>query len=502
MIRRRAWWGLGSVIGLGLLLSAVASRSDPPTLDAALMAWLRDVAGDRASGRGLVSDGHHFAVQRLEAAAMSLGLRPVEGRSARATLPLVRLGVGDGTALQPAAASGPGASRRIQRAGIDIIPLYPAAWGYPATLDVRAGSTPVVFAGRLGDSAAVQPLPGPRRIVLVEPPLRPDGLTEYDIHAYAHLLEPLTWAFAIGIVAADLMPAAAIARAIAPRYELTGATSVTGLPPVFLITDKGAKVALSGMGARADVRVHIREDRVSRPPRNLMFLLEGHDPRRKDEVVILSAPSDHIGTRAVPGGETAVYPGADDGGSGAVALLGVARLLSDPASRPARSVLFVWHAGTEHALLGSEWFLRHPAVPRDRIVAALNVERLARGGDTLFAVGARRLVSPLGNWVRSYAESTQQIVDWSWDAPRHIAQRDCRSDHVNYARAGIPALTINSGVHEDWRQPTDVVERIDAARYAARVRWMAGLVRAVADQPTRPQPAERVTPSVDRRCEQ
>jgi hypothetical protein len=483
-----------------VLIAAGATRDrDPLPLEAQLMEWLRDVAGERAAGRGLGTDGHQHTLRSIEGAAASLGLKAVTARGAPATLPLVRLRIHENARLAQAGVAG---GMGIQLAGVDMIPLFPAAWGYPATRDLRVSNVPIVLAGRIGEIPAALPGKWQQTIVLVEPPLRPDGLIEYDIAKYVDQLEAFRFAHAIGIVAADLTPTAFVRRWASPRFELTGSPGRVGAPPVFLVTDQAARIALGAAGQRADLRWQLREERVSRPPRNLAFVLEGRDPRLRNEYVVVSAPSDYLGTQAAPGGEAALFPGADDGGSGMVALLGVARLLAAADARPARSVLFVWHSGTEHALLGSEWMLRHPVVPPRQMVAVLNVERLARGPDTLFAVGQRRLGSPLGEWLDAYAARTGQVLDWSWDAPGDPLQRDCRSDHLHYALAGIPALTINSGVHEDWRRPSDGVEAIDPARFARRVEWFAGLVREVADQPQRAELREHPAPEGARTCVQ
>src|SRR5690606_19792252 len=119
-------------------------------------------------------------------------------------------------------------------------------------------------------------------------------------------------------------------------------------------------------------------------------------------------------------------------------------------------------------------------------------DRLARGSDTLRVVGAQRLASQLAPWLTAYAARTGVPLDWSWDAPGHRWQLDCRSDHVNYARAGIPALTINSAPDHLSRTTRDAADSIDYARYAARVRWLAGFVADVASQRERPLAEQRV----------
>jgi hypothetical protein len=121
------------------------------------------------------------------------------------------------------------------------------------------------------------------------------------------------------------------------------------------------------------------------------------------------------------------------------------------------------------------------------LVANINVDRLGRGSDTLYAVGARRQPSTLAAQVSSFARMSNQVLDWSWDRADDRWQRDCRSDHVNYRAAGIPALTINSAVHGDWRTINDTVDKVDFARYAQRVTWLAGLIREVGNAAEQPR---------------
>jgi len=103
-----------------------------------------------------------------------------------------------------------------------------------------------------------------------------------------------------------------------------------------------------------------------------------------------------------------VFNGADDDGSGSVSVLEIAEALAKSAERPKRSVLFVWHTGEELGLLGSDWFTRHPTVPRDSIVAQLNIDMIGRGdsGDQkgggpgyVQLIGTRRLSTELGDLI-------------------------------------------------------------------------------------------------------
>src|SRR5262249_15897716 len=117
---------------------------------------------------------------------------------------------------------------------------------------------------------------------------------------------------------------------------------------------------------------------------NVVAVREGSDPVLKDEYVALGAHYDHLGIGAPVHGDS-IFNGADDDGSGTVALLAMAEALSEAKTRPNRSMLFVWHSGEEIGLLGSRYFIDNPTIPLDHVVAQLNIDMIGRSkiaGDT------------------------------------------------------------------------------------------------------------------------
>jgi len=155
-------------------------------------------------------------------------------------------------------------------------------------------------------------------------------------------------------------------------------------------------------------------------------------------------------------------------------------------TRPRRSILFVWHTAEEGGLLGSSWFADNPTVPRDSIVAQLNMDMVGRGPDslrgalrrTIQIIGSRRLSTQLGEVVDAVnnARPTQFRIDYSYDTPRHPYNRYCRSDHYNYARRGIPISYFSRGYHEAYHMVIDEPAYIDFEGLAE----VAGFVREVA----------------------
>src|SRR5690606_5318949 len=130
-------------------------------------------------------------------------------------------------------------------------------------------------------------------------------------------------------------------------------------------------------------------------------IVPGADPRLRGQYVTLGAHYDHVGAGEPVNGDS-IYNGADDNASGSSTLLEVAEALATlpEERRPGRSTLFVWNTAEEAGLLGSEHFTDHPTVPRDSIVAHINMDMVGRNHpDSLFVVGPSRLSTELASIV-------------------------------------------------------------------------------------------------------
>jgi Zn-dependent M28 family amino/carboxypeptidase len=178
-----------------------------------------------------------------------------------------------------------------------------------------------------------------------------------------------------------------------------------------------------------------------------------------------------------------------------MALLEIAEALAS-GPRPKRSALFVWHTGEERGLLGSNYFTENPTVPRDSIVAQVNIDMIGRGmaadqpngGPTyLGLVGSRRLSTQYGDLVEEVnrLQPTPFAFDYQFDADGHPDNIYCRSDHYSYARFGIPVAFFFTGEHADYHQLTDEPQYLDYPHFAAITRFIGDVVRAVAERPTR-----------------
>jgi hypothetical protein len=190
--------------------------------------------------------------------------------------------------------------------------------------------------------------------------------------------------------------------------------------------------------------------------------------------------------------------GADDDGSGTVTLLEIAEHFAKSKPPTKRSVLFVWHVGEEKGLWGSQYITDHPPVPRDSIVAQLNMDMVGRGaaGDLFEGgptyvqlVGTRRVSTELGDIVEALNKKQAQpfAFDYQFDANGHPENIYCRSDHFNYARYGIPIAYLTTGLHGDYHQVTDEPEYIDYPHMAKIGNFMYTLGNYVADLDHRPK---------------
>jgi Zn-dependent M28 family amino/carboxypeptidase len=220
-------------------------------------------------------------------------------------------------------------------------------------------------------------------------------------------------------------------------------------------------------------------------------------PATAEEATKVAALRDSL--RTAHGGRArpdSVFNGADDDGSGTVAILEIARTLS-AGGGPRRSVLFVSHAAEERGLLGSAWYSDHPTVPRDSIVSELDLDMVGRGNVAdlpkggpgyLEVIGVRRLSKEYGDLLEQVNSRLPQpfTFDYTYDAPGHPLQYYCRADHYSYARYGIPAVAISRGEHADYHQVTDEPAYIDYGALARVVTLGRAFLIAVGNLDHRP----------------
>lgn len=240
----------------------------------------------------------------------------------------------------------------------------------------------------------------------------------------------------------------------------------------------------------ADTRVEaaIFTDTFTYPSVNIVAKVPGRDPALAGEHVLFSAHQDHDGERYPVAGD-AIWNGADDNATTAVALLAIGRAFAAAPGR--RSALFIWHGAEERGLMGSRWYAKKPTVPISSIVAVLNGDMMGRNDPKtaalLGALPPHRNSPDLVEMAHKANQAVAQFeVDSSWDDPNHREGWYYRSDHLPYARVGVPAIFFSSLLHPDYHTPFDNPDRIDIGKLTRMTKWMYATGRAVAERDARP----------------
>jgi hypothetical protein len=228
----------------------------------------------------------------------------------------------------------------------------------------------------------------------------------------------------------------------------------------------------------------------TRLTRNVVGIVEGTDARSRNTYVLLGAHYDHVGYQQFSGtvaagvnaiaacaGQTRpearpgdiINNGADDDGSGTVALMAIAKAFATGA-RPKRSLMFVWHSGEESGLYGSRYMADYPVVPIDHVSAQLNIDMVGRNAcddpanaNRLFLVGSDRISTELHNLNEdaNAALSAPLTLDYAMNDIADTESLYTRSDHYSYASKGIPIIFFTTGLHRDYHYVTDEVSKID-----------------------------------------
>ncbi|WP_124642668.1 M28 family metallopeptidase [Amniculibacterium aquaticum] len=197
---------------------------------------------------------------------------------------------------------------------------------------------------------------------------------------------------------------------------------------------------------------------------NILAFIKGSE--KPNEIVVISAHYDHIGTK-----NGVVYNGADDDGSGTVAVMEIAeafKLAEKKGHGPKRSILFMHATGEEHGLFGSSYYVDHPVFPLENTVTNLNIDMIGRcdpgncNQDYVYVIGSEMLSSELKMISEAANNKTYKMkLDYKYDDPKDPNRLYYRSDHYNFAKNGIPVAFYFDGIHEDYHKETDDPEKID-----------------------------------------
>ncbi len=232
---------------------------------------------------------------------------------------------------------------------------------------------------------------------------------------------------------------------------------------------------------------------------NVAAFIEGSDPVLRNEVVVISAHLDHIGMDPTKEGDQ-INNGADDDGSGTVALLEIAEAFQRAAEDghgPRRSILFLHVTGEEKGLLGSAYYADvEPLLPLENTVANLNIDMIGRhdpehpgGGENyVYIIGAELISTDIDEINTRVNEATGLGIELSkrYNSSDDPEQFFRRSDHWNFGKHQIPFIFYFTGTHEDYHQVTDEAWKIDYEHMAKITRLVFGTAWQIANQDERP----------------
>ena len=224
----------------------------------------------------------------------------------------------------------------------------------------------------------------------------------------------------------------------------------------------------------AEINANVLIEKFDYPSVNIVGKLMGTDPVLSKEYLLYSGHVDAHGVRNIIKGDS-IYHGADDNASVDVAMLSIAGAFKKYPSK--RSVIFVIHGAEERGLVGSRFFVSHATVPVNSIVAVLNGDMIGRNNrDSAALLGIQkphRNSQTLADMaISANNEGPKFKLDTLWDKPNHVEGWYFRSDHLPYARLGIPALMYTSLLHPDYHTPQDNAENIDYIKLKKMTDWM------------------------------
>ena len=228
--------------------------------------------------------------------------------------------------------------------------------------------------------------------------------------------------------------------------------------------DNGNKKEVNKLKTR-EIRFFARQEVEIIQTENVLGFIEGSD--KKDECIVLTAHYDHIGMS-----DSLVYNGADDDGSGTVAILEMAEAFAMAKSAghaPRRSILFMTVTGEEKGLLGSTYYVNNPAWSLSNSVANLNIDMIGRVDDAhksnpeyVYLIGSDKLSAELHEISeRANATYSKLELDYTYNDENDPNRFYYRSDHYNFAKNNIPVIFYFNGTHEDYHKTTDTVDKIE-----------------------------------------
>ena len=222
---------------------------------------------------------------------------------------------------------------------------------------------------------------------------------------------------------------------------------------------------------------------------NVWAFIEGSE--HPEEIVVVSAHYDHVGMK---NGE--IYNGADDDGSGTVALLEIAQAFQQAKNEghgPKRSILILHVTGEEHGLHGSRYYSENPLFPIKNTVADVNIDMIGRRDDLhkntndyVYVIGSDYLSTDLYNICEDVNKKyINTNLDYKFNDRKDPNRFYYRSDHYNFAKHGIPSVFLFNGVHADYHQASDEVDKIEFDALAKRTQLAFAIAWEIANREKR-----------------
>lgn len=223
---------------------------------------------------------------------------------------------------------------------------------------------------------------------------------------------------------------------------------------------------------------------------NIWAFIEGSE--KPEEIIVVSAHYDHVG---IKNGE--VYNGADDDGSGTVALVQIAIAFSKAKKEghgPKRSILFIHMTGEEHGLLGSKYYSENPLFPLKNTITDINIDMIGRRDEAhvasnnyIYLIGSDYLSTDLYTICeKANNEFVHLDLDYTFNDKNDPNRFYYRSDHYNFAKNGIPSVFLFNGVHADYHKATDEVSKIEFDALAKRIQLAFSIAWELANRENRP----------------
>ena len=417
-----------------------------------------------------------------------------------------------------------------------------ALGGQPFGGGFRGDNVATIYGGRVGDSTIAPELTRDKVVVFAAPTFafwQRDNLRRY------------AGARAIVVVTLDLGAPAAYKVRRETYWDSTGASgvapltiiSVTRAAAAAMFTAPFDQLTVGAAGLPLSGSAGFIDGPTEAPAYNVVGIVRGSDPKLRNTYVAIGSHHDHVGMgppvdhdsiRAfnqvvrVRGADDppprqvtdeqwtkihavldslhrvhgvrldSIFNGADDDGSGTVLALEIAESFVKATPKPKRSLLFVWHTAEEKGLYGAQYYSDHPTVPRDSIVAQVNMDQMGRGDpvdnppggpNALVVIGPRRLSTELGSMVEKVNARPEHkfTLDYEFDRDNDPTNAYCRSDHYMYARYGIPvAFFVAAAWYFDYHMVSDEPQYIAYDRMTKIGRFIRDYVADVANLSHRP----------------